>query len=57
MRTDIPPDLARKAASVDPALLRWLETAYPTDEEQAERERRRRGQRNQLPIRFPKSAA
>jgi hypothetical protein len=56
-RSDIPPELARKAAAIDPALLRWLEAAYPTDEEQAERERRRRGQAAQLPIRFPKDAA
>jgi hypothetical protein len=44
-RSDIPPDLIRKAAAIDPALLRWLEAAYPTDEE---RERSRTRNRRQL---------
>jgi hypothetical protein len=51
-RRDIPPDLVRKAAAVGPSLLRWLEAAYPTDEEQAELERRRSRLRSQLPLRW-----
>jgi len=49
MRNDIPADLATKAAAVDPALLRWLEAAYPTDTEH-ERHRTKRRHRGQLAL-------
>lgn len=49
-RHDIPADLARRAAAIDPSLLAWLEAAYPTDEEQARRERCRRGLQKQLAL-------
>jgi hypothetical protein len=48
-RRDIPPELAQKAAAIDPALLAWLEAAYPTDEEQ-ERKRARNRRQLVLPI-------
>lgn len=50
MRRDIPAELIARAAAVDPALAAWLEAAYPTDEEHARAQRRRRGQEAQLPL-------
>lgn len=49
-RRDIPAELLARAAAIDPALAEWLETAYPTDEEHARAQRRRRGQDAQLPL-------
>jgi hypothetical protein len=47
-RTDIPQDLIDQARALGPAVLEALIATYPTDEEHARHQRRKRGQRAQL---------
>lgn len=50
MRTDIPAALLARATQIDPSLAAWLEAAYPTEQEHARNQRRRRAQEAQLAL-------
>lgn len=57
-RQDIPSDLISRARAVDPALVAWLEAAYPTDEEHDRRQAaKRRAAQKQLALNFERERA